>query len=453
MVRFYQTSRMKIAKLIDFFIHPGHFKSPNALRRARLFVRACLLTSLFSNSYIWLSSLFSFDRGIYLMVFNVLGFLILPFFAKTKTPISWLGNLYVLIGASAVFILTYYSGGMWSAIYPWIAFIPILALLVVNKLSGYIWGGISLSAMLIFGVLAYQEVELPIEYNPDMKTIWYITVLPGLLLIILLIGFVFESIQSKALSELQNKNELLKIQKETIAAQSSKLEQLIDDKDQIIRILAHDLNNPLSNITSLVNMMREQQDSDHQQKFIGMIEQSSTNAQDLIKKVIEMDASNQKNLNISLETLNVNDAVSKVIELMQGFASKKNIRLILENNSSNHSILADKTYFSLIFENLISNAIKFSDKGKNVIIAIAKKQSNIQIKVVDQGQGIHPNEEAQLFKKFSKISTKPTAGESSTGLGLSLVKRYVELMNGKVWYDGKDNIGATFITEFPLAND
>jgi len=78
---------MKIASIVDFFIHPACFEDFDGLRRTRLFIRACLLTSLFSNSFIWLSLIFEFEKGVYLMIFNVVGFLLLTFLAKTKIPI------------------------------------------------------------------------------------------------------------------------------------------------------------------------------------------------------------------------------------------------------------------------------------------------------------------------------------------------------------------------------
>ena len=102
-------------------------------------VQGTSLTSLFSNSYIWLSVIFEFDKGIYLMVFNVIGFLILAFLAKTRIKIGVLGNIYVFVGAFAVIVLTYFSGGLWSGIYPWIISIPVLAILVVDKWSGAAW--------------------------------------------------------------------------------------------------------------------------------------------------------------------------------------------------------------------------------------------------------------------------------------------------------------------------
>lgn len=441
---------MKIAALADFFINPSHFSKPDTLWRARLFVRACLLTSLFSTTYIWLSMFFGYDKGVYLMGFNVIGFLLLPFLGRTKWPVSWLGNLYVFIGAFAIIVLTYYSGGVWSAIYPWIISIPVLALLVVNRLSGGIWGAISFLFMLWFAALAYLEIELPVEYNYEMRTLWYISVLPGLLLIILFIAFVFESIQSKAMTSLAEKNQLLESQKETIAAQSSELERLIEEKDYIIRILAHDIRNPLQNITSLVGMMENDGDSIHKSDYIRLINQSSSSAQNLVNRVLEMDTLDQK-ADLEWEQLNICLFLAEIVETMSESAVKKQIQINLHYETTQCFVLADKTYLHLVFENLLSNAIKFSEPNKQVHVVISNDTSHVKVKIIDEGPGINPEEEDRLFQKFSKLSSRPTAGESSTGLGLSLVKRYVELVGGEVWYEASSGPGASFVVELALA--
>lgn len=442
---------MKVSALIDFFINEEYHSSPSLLRRTRLFVRACLLTSLFSGSYIWLSDYFGYDRGVQLMIFNAVGFLVLPFLAKTKLPIALLGNLYVLIGASAVYILTYYSGGVWSAIYPWIVSVPVLAILVVNRLSGLIWGGISYFVMQWFGILALEGQELPVEYNPEMKTLWFVSVLPGLLLIVLFIAYVFESIQRKALTALEEKNTILKTQTETIHKQSIDLKKLIEEKEYIIRILAHDLKNPLSNITSLIHLLAIEDQKEMREKYIEMINQSSTKSQHLINRVLEMELSDQSNLTIDWEVLDLKMVIDEMIEQMEIAAQKKGIKLKLETSASSTLIKGDKTYLPLIFENFISNAIKFSAKDTEVNVKmISTEDGLVQVKVSDQGPGVRKEEEIDLFKKFSKLSARPTDGESSSGLGLSLAKKYADLLNGRVWYEGKYGEGATFGVEFPL---
>lgn len=445
---------MKVSDFIDYFIHPNHFTAPDKLRRARLFVRACLLTSLFSNAYVWLSVYFEYEKGVQFMIFNVVGFILLALLSKTKIPISILGNIYVAVGAVAVYVLTYFSGGIWSAIYPWIISVPVLALLVVNRISGLAWGGISYLVMQWFGMLALNGEQLPVEYNPEMKTAWFVSVLPGLLLIVLFIAYVFEDIQRRALSELEKKNKILEEQKETISVQSVDLRKHIEDKEYIIRILAHDLKNPLSNITSLIHLMATEEDPELRDKYVDMISQSSEKSQHLINSVLEMELTDQENLKINWEEIDLKEMLRDMVEQMEIRAHKKEIELILEDSNIQHAtVKGDRTYMPLIFENFISNALKFSEYNTQVRIFIENQEGKVQVKITDQGPGIKEEERQNLFKKFSKLSARPTDGESSSGLGLSLVKRYAELLQGRVWYEGEFGVGSTFGVEFPLISN
>lgn len=443
---------MKLTRFVDYFINPAYFDDAKMLWRARLLIRASFLTSIFSTSYVGLSTVFDFEKSFYLMIFNAISFLLLPFLVKTKLPISWLGNLYILIGAFAIYVLVYYSGGVWSAVYPWIISIPVLAILVVNRLSGIIWGSISFLFMQWYAYLAYKRIELPREYNIDLHTEWYVTILPGLLLIILLISFVFEYIQSHALSEVEKKNQLLEEQKATITQQSIELEELIEEKDYIIRILAHDLRNPLANILSVVNLMTIEDDEARQAEYLNIINQSSASAHNLIERVLEMDAIGHNKIRANLEVVNVCEVLKEVKASMTDVAQKKDIEIVLKPSVGNCKVKADRTYLAQIFENLFSNAIKFSDQGNKVEAVVLGLEKRVQIKIIDEGPGIKEGEEDKLFKKFSKLSSRPTAGESSTGLGLSLVKRYVELIHGTVWYEANDRHGAVFVVELPVVN-
>ena len=440
---------MNFARLVDFFIHPSYHEDDLALRKARLFVRAALLTSLFSNSYIWFSLLFGYQLGVYLMIFNVVGFLALAFLVKTKVNLLLITNLYVLVGGVAVVVLTYFSGGIWSAVYPWVISIPVLALLVVNRAYGIAWGILSFIIMLWFGWMELQGIQLPVLYNTDLKAEWFVSVLPGLLLIILVISAVFESVQTNALRNLQKQNDQLEEQKETIAEQSKKLEKLIDDKDHIIRVLAHDLKNPLANITTISNILKEERDIDEQKKFISMIEKVSGQAQGLVSNVLNMATMEQGSIRLKPEILDVKAIVKEAIETMSEQARQKDIEISILGASA--TVNTDPTYLFLIFENLVSNALKFSPKGTKVEVDIAAGDQNVIVKVMDEGPGIKPEEEGQLFEKFSKLSARPTGEESSSGLGLSLVKRYVKEIGGEIRYDREGAKGATFVFKLPTA--
>ncbi|MDX1629426.1 MAG: HAMP domain-containing sensor histidine kinase, partial [Fulvivirga sp.] len=402
---------MSLKAFTDSFINAKHFSNAHDLRRARLFVRACLLTSLFSSTYIGLSVVFEFEKGIYFMTFNVLGFVVLAFLTKTRLSLLLLRNLYVLVGGIAVLALTYYSGGVWSAIYPWIISIPVLALLVANREAAIVWTIISFGAMIWMGVLAVNGVELPKEYDQSQHVEWYVSIVPGLLLMIMFISFVFESEQQNALNTVERKNKLLKSQTNTITEQSAELKKLIEEKEYIIRILAHDLRNPLKNIGSLLGLLKLEDDPDRQKEYVEVALTASSNADNLVKKVLELEASDDKNIHI--EPVPVGEVIKDTIEALYKSAEKKKIKINVTNQSRSGVVHADRTYLALVMENLLSNAVKFSKNGQPISVEVSDKNEKIRIKVIDQGPGVAVEEQDKLFKTFSRLSARPTGGATS----------------------------------------
>jgi signal transduction histidine kinase len=108
----------------------------------------------------------------------------------------------------------------------------------------------------------------------------------------------------------------------------------------------------------------------------------------------------------------------------------------------------DPDYTVQIFENLISNAIKFSPPEKIVKVKLVKSNGKARAEIIDEGPGLTKDDMKKVFGKFQRLSARPTGGEHSTGLGLSIVKKYVEAMNGKVWCESEYGKGANFIVEF-----
>ncbi len=432
---------MKVDSLINWFLHPDYKTSNSDFRKARLLVSACLLTSFFSSSYVLLSVLFDFEKGIYFTAFNVIGYFTLPFFVRTKIPLLLLGNIFTAIGATCVLALTWFSGGMWSAIYPWIIAVPVLALLIAGRASAIFWSIACLLCMIAFGIMELKGIKLPIEYNDEYQTIWFLCIIPGLLLIIMVVSMTFESSMLRALTDVE-------AQKETIEAQSLELEKLIDDKDNIIAILAHDLRNPLNNIGILVKMLKAETDENEKAKLLEMIGRSAGNAQVLVKDVLEMAALELAGSTITLRSVAISPILQDVVLAQTSSAEIKSMQIKVDHAESLDPILADPTYFRQVIENLVSNAVKFSNTGKQIEISILNNHQYIQIRVRDHGPGVPIGEEHKLFKKFSRLSAQPTAGESSSGLGLSLVKRYMELMKGRVWHERPADKGAIFAVEF-----
>ncbi len=434
---------MNFVQLADWFINPLYFDDSGMLRRARLFVRACLLTSVFSISYVILSILFQYPKGIYFTAFNVVGYFILPFLARTRFPLWILSNIYTAIGAITVIVLTWFSGGMWSAIYPWIIAIPVLGLLVAGKTSAIYWTLFSVACMIFIGILELNHFPFPIEYNDSLRSLWFLCILPGLLLIIMVVSFTFEHTMQRAMRDVES-------QKQTIEIQSLELQKLLDEKDHIIRILAHDLKNPLNNISMLSSLLEKEITGPESAELVHMIGKASNNANVLVKHVLEMATLEHSDETIKLLPIDFPSVLREVVLSFKNASEKKGISIETEDFDTYCMVQANLTYLRLVLENLLSNALKFSPPGKPIRVSVAMTAS-VQVRIRDHGPGVRVNEEDLLFKKFARLSAQPTANEDSSGLGLSLVKRYMELMNGKVWFERPADGGAVFAIELPKA--
>jgi signal transduction histidine kinase len=112
-------------------------------------------------------------------------------------------------------------------------------------------------------------------------------------------------------------------------------------------------------------------------------------------------------------------------------------------------VFADRQAVVQILDNLISNAVKYSPYGKQVFLRVLSTTQLVRVEVQDEGEGISEEDMTKLFGKFTRLSARPTGGEHSTGLGLSIVKKMVEAMRGRVWCESVSGQGATFIVELP----
>ena len=115
-------------------------------------------------------------------------------------------------------------------------------------------------------------------------------------------------------------------------------------------------------------------------------------------------------------------------------------------------VLANHAYLPQVIENLLSNAIKFSPEEKNIHINLTVRSGRAQFEVQDEGPGLTTADKEVLFQKYQILSAQPTGGEDSTGLGLSIVKKYMDAMKGRVWCDSEEGRGASFFISFEVVN-
>jgi len=186
--------------------------------------------------------------------------------------------------------------------------------------------------------------------------------------------------------------------------------------------------------------------NEDQKDYLKVIGNSLKRMNDMIIKILDVRAIESKKLNLNLQVVDVGEFVEKVVARFSELADKKNIELVVSKQAGGVEI--DLNYFTQILENLLSNAIKFSPNNKQIEINVSNSGEITRLEVIDQGPGLTADDHKRIFGKYQRLSAKPTGGESSTGLGLSIAKKYVEAMKGKIWCESEEGKGAKFVVEF-----
>lgn len=228
------------------------------------------------------------------------------------------------------------------------------------------------------------------------------------------------------------------------------LEFLNREKNELLAIAAHDLKNPIFSIQLLAKTIRDDKSLTNEElyEFSDDIVSSSDRIIDIIKQLLDLNSIESGKINIDIAQVNIYEPIKHLIELYKFKSDRKNIKVNMDFESDGMAY-TDSNAVKNIFDNFISNAIKYSPFNKSIYINIYDKDNFLVIDVIDEGPGIPEAELDKLFKRFAKISNKPTGGENSTGLGLSIVKKFVDLINAKVMFKNNDNIGSTFSVWIP----
>ena len=247
-------------------------------------------------------------------------------------------------------------------------------------------------------------------------------------------------------------NKVLVEQQSIIEERNNELKQLNEEKNDLIKVLAHDLRSPIANIEGCTMLLEDKEElSEDSKKMVQFISESSIRMDAMISKILDVEAIDSKKHNMQIEKLNPKLIVEEIIGDNQARAKRKKIKLALETEDQ-IDVKADRFYLAQVVENLLSNAIKYSQNDTKVIVSIFRKKELIRIQVKDFGQGMSKEDQKKVFKKFQKLSSKPTGGEKSVGLGLSIVKRYTEMMGGTVSFESKLGKGSEFYIDLPAAS-
>jgi PAS domain S-box-containing protein len=222
--------------------------------------------------------------------------------------------------------------------------------------------------------------------------------------------------------------------------------------NELLYVAAHDLKSPLTSILLSLEILQQKvgkMPAREQRRYIKQLHTVTRHMRDITIDLLEARRVDSDTVKLQLDAISIAFMARTVLRFYRETASAKDVSLTLTVSPKTPDSCADRNCVLVVIDNLVSNAIKYSPQGGRVHVRVGKREDRIRLEVSDAGPGIRAEDMPKLFGRFVKLGAAPTGGEHSTGLGLYIVKKYVEMMNGTVWAESEENKGATFIVELP----
>jgi len=256
-------------------------------------------------------------------------------------------------------------------------------------------------------------------------------------------------IQLKALqSSIMDKTIAVK----TIKEQNEKILEADKAKNEFIANISHELRTPLNAIIGFSEVLGSKifgELNEKQAEYINDIYTSGVHLLGMINEILDISKLESNAMKITYTDFIPNNAINEVLSVMRPLADKKSINMTFDSKNDEKATL-DYQKFQQILYNLLSNAIKFTPENGKIEIALTKSAKNIVVSIKDSGQGIAKEAQAKIFDKFVQLENTYTKTGSSTGLGLTITKKFIEMMNGKIELVSDIGKGANFIITLPM---
>ncbi len=242
-----------------------------------------------------------------------------------------------------------------------------------------------------------------------------------------------------------------KVAEESLLESEARLRELNATKDKFFSIIGHDLKNPFNSIIGFSNLLARQiqeKDYDGIAKYSMIIQNSSQRAMNLLMNLLEWSRSQTGKMEFNPEPIEVVALINEIAVLLNDSAQQKSITIYTEIPDK-ANVVADRPMIGTILRNLISNAIKFTNPGGEIVISTLQKPSELVVTVADNGIGIKKEVVGMLFRIDASYKTMGTQNEIGTGLGLLLCKEFEDKHGGKIWVESEHGKGSKFCFTIP----
>ncbi|MBI9041318.1 PAS domain-containing sensor histidine kinase [Lutibacter sp.] len=233
---------------------------------------------------------------------------------------------------------------------------------------------------------------------------------------------------------------------------TDRLEVLNEDKSRFISVLAHDLKSPFNTILGFISLLKENIEicnKEEVERYISYVEITSKNTFHLLEDTLEWISAERGTLNITKGTCVLNTLITEVLQHFHLIAKAKNITIYV-HKAPKVSLLCDANMIKTVLRNLVSNAIKFTNRNGEIHINLTGSATEASIIIRDTGIGISEKAQAELFQMQQFHSTVGTDHEKGTGMGLLLCKEFISKHQGTLTIQSQEGVGSTFTVTIPI---
>ncbi len=262
--------------------------------------------------------------------------------------------------------------------------------------------------------------------------------------------------------KLEQLNRDLEAQSNQLAAQAEELERanaelirLTAAKDDFVSMVSHELRTPLTAISEGISLVGDSSlgpVNEQQRRFLALAHRNCTRLTELINDLLDLSKIEAGRMEIRPVRIDLSGVLEELAETFGVSARQKNLTLAAPETSERHYVYADEKMVRRILNNLLSNALKFTDSGK-ISITAESRGDHVLVTVADSGIGIPASEQKRVFEKFHQVQRADRGRPAGTGLGLALTRQMVEMNGGRIWFESQENVGTTFFLTLPLDSD
>ena len=294
------------------------------------------------------------------------------------------------------------------------------------------------------GVWNEEGASLIVEVKPPWWQTWWFKAL-----LILVVAFIILSVFYVRIKNLEKQKQVLE---KRVEERTRELAKLNATKDKLFSIISHDLRSPFNVILGYTDVLKEEYksfDEETMDNVLADLKESGESAFNLLDNLLNWSSTQSGTINFNPKKTTATEITRSILPEVKSIAKKKNIEIVNHVTRKNILLVADENMLSLVFRNLLTNAVKFSNQGGKIWVDAETNNQAVKFSIKDEGIGIPAEKIALLFDLAENTTQNGTSGEKGTGLGLILSKEFIEMHKGKIWVESEPGKGSTFYFSIP----